>query len=477
MSVELALVLVLLASGGIGALWVLEKLPAGPPRPRYPRWVQFGHHAGFWGGRGSAFQVPYATRLRHLVVHGPTGSGKSYTLRQLVLQDTTGGFGCVLVDIKDTMCLEMAALLPKERVGDALLFDPTDTEFPPAFNPLAEVTPGERTIAAAEMLSALRRLFGEDGWGPRLEYILRFCLLTLLETPEATLLDIRRLLTDEEFRSWAVGQLDNFSVCEFWEQEWPSIAKGGSTANVASILNKLGVFSYPEVRNVLGQARRGLDIDAAVKNGAIVLVHLPQGVLGEDASSFLAALLVGRVQLAAQRRVRLPEHQRIPFFLFADEFQNYKTSAFDKLITEGRSMGVGVVAACQYAEQLDRPLRLALEKNCAYQLTCKYYQGVRQVEVFDLQAPEPQTGWPDYRRVTLLPLRPPARTHPAQLGVIRTQSRQRLGHPRADVEREIVERFKRRRTSSDGASGRKRTDQDQDHEQAGARGESYRPFE
>src|SRR5262249_30864980 len=149
------------------------------------------------------------------------------------------------------------------------------------------------------------------------------------------------------------------------------IGKGGSLANVQSLLNKLSVFAYPEVRNVVGQTRLGLDISAAMARGQIVLAHLPQGILGEDIAHFFGALLVGKVQLAAQRRVQLPPAERRPFYVFADEFQNYDTSAFDKLITEGRSMGVGLVVACQFREQLPSHLRLSVEKNCAYELLCR----------------------------------------------------------------------------------------------------------
>src|SRR3712207_8400787 len=69
---------------------------------------------------------------------------------------------------------------------------------------------------------------------------------------------------------------------------------------------------------------------------------------------------------------RPPRSTLFPYTtLFRSEFQNYDTSAFTKLITEGRSMGVGMVVACQFREQLPTELRLAVEKNCAYGLDRK----------------------------------------------------------------------------------------------------------
>ncbi len=382
--------------------------------------------------------IDRAARVRHLAVFGPTGSGKSTALTNIALQDAAAPSrpGILCIDIKDDFALSLLDHLPPERRADILLFDPSDTDYPPAFNPLADIAPQERTLATAELLGALKRL-SEDAWGPRLEHVLRHVLLTLVETPDATMLDIARLLTDERYRTWAVDHVSNFSVKVFWQQEYPAIVgKGNSLANVASLLNKLSVFSYPEVRNVVGQTNRGLDLDAALARGQIVLAHLPQGVLGEDIAHFFAALLVGKVQLAAQRRVQLAHAERTPFYVFADEFQTYDTSAFTKLITEGRSMGVGLVVACQFREQLPAALRLTVEKNCAYALQCHVADGRHRVEVLKLQEPTA----PDASTL-LTPLPPPHGRQAGQRTAVRQQSRAALARPRSVVEAAIAARL------------------------------------
>jgi energy-coupling factor transporter ATP-binding protein EcfA2 len=399
--------------------------------------VHLGAQRGFLGVAQPKI-VSRATRVRHVAIFGPTGSGKSTVLKNLMLQDAAAPNkpGLLCLDIKDDLVTNLCELLPAVRLGDVLLFDPADTAFPPAFNPLADVPAEQRTLAAGELVSSFHRLFAE-AWGPRLEHVLRAVILTLLEVPAATLLDISRLLTNADYRSWALSHVTNFSVRDFWEREYPSIiGKGGSLANVQSILNKLGIFAYPEVRNVLGQTTRGLDIAAAMHAGKLVLVNLPQGVLGEDAAFFLASLLMGRVQVASQRRVSLaPEHRRT-FYVFCDEFQNYTTSSFDKLITEGRSMGVGLVTACQFREQLPAELRLALEKNCAYGLFCRRSQGKHVIDVVNWQEPDA----PD--AVSLLrALPPPVRGTHGQLTAIRDQSRRQLAQPRTVVEQAIAARM------------------------------------
>jgi hypothetical protein len=390
-------------------------------------------------GATAPVAIPRESRVRHVAVFGPTGSGKSTALKNMVLQDAAaaGNPGILCIDIKDDLALSLTEQIPAHRRGDILLFDPSDREHPPAFNPLADVGK-DKTLVTAELLAAIKRLYG-DSWGPRLEHVLRHVLLTLVETPDATLLDISRILTDDEYRAYALSHVTNFSVLEFWSQEYGAIVgKGGSLANVAAILNKLSVFSYPEVRNVIGQPSRGLDFERAMAEGQIVMAHLPQGVLGEDISHFFAALLVGKVQLAAQRRVRLAHGARRPFYVFADEFQNYDTSAFTKLITEGRSMGVGMVVACQFREQLPTELRLAVEKNCAYGLFCARTDKRHTIEVVKFQEPQAYTTL-----VTALP--PAGNRNPGQGAEVRLQSRATLCQPRQAVEDAIAQRLRQQR--------------------------------
>lgn len=398
--------------------------------------LRLGRRQGSWFG--GWYDVPPGLQLLHLSVVGPTGSGKSTLVVNLVAQDAALNYrpGLLVIDLKDTLARDVAVRLPPFREDDVLLFDLADREHPPAFNPLAHVPEESRSLAASELVSAFKRLWG-DSWGPRIEHVLRNTALTLLETPEATLLDIARLLTDDGYRSWAVGHISNFSVRQFWEREFSSIVgTHGSVANVESILNKLSILAYPEIRNVLGQTSRGLDIGRAMNEGHIVLAHVPQGVLGEDAARFVASLLVAHVQLAAQRRVSVPSERRHPFFLFADECQNYDISSFQKLITEGRSMGVGVIAACQYEEQLSMELRQTIRHNCVLKLVCSAATGRHTVEVVYLQR-DPKPQYP-----LILDALPPAPLTTAEdMPLMRARSRTTLSRPRAAVEHDIRRRM------------------------------------
>lgn len=56
---------------------------------------------------------------------------------------------------------------------------------------------------------------------------------------------------------------------------------------------------------------------------------------------------------AALSRADNPADTRRPFFLYADEFQNFTTLAFATMLPELRKMGVGLILAHQYVHQLN----------------------------------------------------------------------------------------------------------------------------
>src|SRR4029077_13368159 len=93
----------------------------------------------------------------------------------------------------------------------------------------------------------------------------------------------------------------------------------------------------------------------------------------------------------------------------ADEAQNYSTEALIKGITEGRSMGLRILAAAQYAELFPATVRLAFAKNVAYQLTCQRVTNPQTgresyaIELIPMQQTDPETGKPPVWQLAALP--------------------------------------------------------------------------
>jgi hypothetical protein len=163
----------------------------------------------------------------------------------------------------------------------------------------------------------------------------------------------------------------------------------------------------------------------------ILLVSIPEGLLGEDTSAMLGAMMVARIQLAAMSRTG--RATKVPFYLYVDEFQNFVTSAFEKILTQARSFGLGLVVANQYEEQLYEQLSLALEKNAALKLSCYFDSGRHGLIYHELQ---------DQGAVAreVSPLAPPRGGHPDLPNLVKLDKREIYGRPREVVERAILRR-------------------------------------
>jgi energy-coupling factor transporter ATP-binding protein EcfA2 len=320
------------------------------------------------------YSVTGLERTKHLVCTGPTGAGKSTLLQNLILQDMEAGAGVCVIDPKDDLVDRLLGHVPSERVDDVILFDATDTERPLGLNPFAGVPAQQRSLAAAEILAVFRRYFS-DAWGARLEHILRNVVLALLEVPDATLADVPRLLLDPAYCQYVVSKVSNQAVREFFLVEYEQVLRRRSDA-IEPILNKVGPWLvYPELRNIIGQPTNSFDFRRVMDEGKLLFVRIPQGALGEDVSNLLGALIVAKVQLAAQSRVDVSPERRRRFYLYVDEFQNFATSSFAKVLTEARAFGLGLVCSNQYPEQLSRDLQLALTRNAATFVETVYRRG------------------------------------------------------------------------------------------------------
>jgi hypothetical protein len=261
-------------------------------------------------------------------------------------------FGFAVIDPHGDYAQNILKRIPQERASDVVYFNPADTDFPMGFNPLEIYDPKLKTHTSSELIGVIKRMF-EHSWGPRLEYILRYCLLALLDYPQATMLDITRMLTEKQFRADVLQYVTDPVVRNFWTIEFASWNDKFMTEAIAPILNKVGAFTAnPLVRNIIGQPKSSFNIRQIMDERKILIVNLSRGLVGEDNAALLGALLVTKVQMAAMSRADIGGEQRTPFYLYVDEFQNFATDSFATILSEARKYGLNLTVANQYTAQM-----------------------------------------------------------------------------------------------------------------------------
>ncbi len=311
----------------------------------------------------TTFGIKKVDRRRHVYVIGKTGVGKSTVIANMAINDMRNGEGMAVIDPHGDLCETLLDFVPSHRINDVIYLDPSDSKHPFHLNPLETLVDEHRELVASGIVSIFHKLY-EHSWGPRLEYILRNTLLTLLRVPHATLLGIPELLTNQEYRRKTVEKLDDPVLKSFWLNEFEAFSPQMKSEVVSPILNKVGQFlSSTTIRNIIGSPVSTIHLEDVMNKGKILLVNLSQGKLGEDSSALLGAMIITKLQLAAMNRVHVGEADRRDFYLYVDEFQNFATTSFIKILSEARKYRLNLTLANQYIGQVDEEVQKAIFGN------------------------------------------------------------------------------------------------------------------
>ncbi|HVX93117.1 MAG TPA: hypothetical protein VHA74_03320, partial [Candidatus Dojkabacteria bacterium] len=251
------------------------------------------------------------------------------------------------------------------RLKDVIYFDPGDTKHPIGFNLLELEDREQRDLVADGIVEVFKKQFGTS-WGPRLQYLLTNAVATALEAQGTTLLAVMRILMDKNYRKFILKQVKDPILIKFWEEEYTQMSQNPKLVSeaIAPIQNKVGRFiSSSVIRNIIGQVKSSFNLRDIMDNKKILLVNLAQGKLGEESSALLGGMLITRLQATAMGRVNIPIEDRNDFYLYVDEFQNFATDSFAKILSEARKFRLNLTMTNQYIDQIPLTVRQAIFGN------------------------------------------------------------------------------------------------------------------
>src|SRR3989344_4529242 len=313
--------------------------------------------------REAIFGIKEADRRRHVWTIGKTGTGKSTLIANMAIDDLKKGRGLAVIDPHGDLSDILLNYIPKSRINDVIYYNPADKDFPIVINPLEVKNKEEAELVVSGLMSIFTKIW-VNVWSARMEYILRNSLLTLSQVENTTLGDVITLLTDRAFRKKIVDAINDPALKRYWTDEYERMPEKFQQEAISAILNKVGQFvTSPLVRSIIGKPKSTIAIDEIMNEGKILIVNLSQGRLGEDNAALLGAMIITKVQLAAMHRVDVPEEQRRDFYLYVDEFQNFATGSFIKIMSEARKYRLNIMLANQYVAQIPEDVQKAILGN------------------------------------------------------------------------------------------------------------------
>ena len=309
------------------------------------------------------FGIRRSDRRRHLYSVGKSGSGKSKLLELLIYNDLVNGEGIAVLDPHGDLVDAILRYVPAHRVDDVVLFDPADTEFPIAFNPLEHVDDAYKMQVTIGFLDIFKKLFGGN-WTYRLEHVLRYTTLALLDSPNTTVLSILKMLTDKNYRQKIVSRIQDSVVKSFWVSEFAAWSEKFDAEAITPLLNKVGQFVATNmIRNIVGQSQTKFDIREIMDKKKILLIKVSKGLLGEENSSLIGSMIITKLYQAAMSRANQAEDKRTDFYFYVDEFQNFATDTFAEILSEARKYRLNLTIAHQYMGQLSDVVRKTVFGN------------------------------------------------------------------------------------------------------------------
>lgn len=309
------------------------------------------------------FGIKREDRRRHLYCVGKSGSGKSKLLELLIINDLQNGHGVAVLDPHGDLVDSILKFIPPERKDDVIVFDPADTDFPIAFNPLERVDDEYKMQLTIGIIDIFKKLFGAN-WSDRLEHVLRYTLLALLDSPNTSILSILKMLTDKNYRQKIVARINDNVVKSFWVSEFAAWSEKYDAEAITPLLNKVGQFVATNmIRNVVGQPEMKFDIRDVMDNKKILLMKVSKGLLGEENSSLIGSMIITKIYQAAMSRQNVAEDQRENFYFYVDEFQNFATDTFYEILSEARKYHLNLTIAHQYMGQLSDRIRQTVFGN------------------------------------------------------------------------------------------------------------------
>lgn len=306
--------------------------------------------------------LPFKDRFLHMLVLGPTGSGKtSQIIIPMINQDMQNlDYGVTVIEPKGDLA-ERVYAMANYYGREAVYFNPTHPDCP-YFNPLY----GDESEVIENMATTFKMLSASEKSNPFFdnmnENLIRNALKLLkrLKGNSATLVDLSTIVYNSQGQGKIMvnqfarvktntveeakenGDIASWFLSDYYNERSKTYEHcSGLRSQVSKITSNV------HLRRVLNppDGRNDVNFGDFIEEGKVLAISTAQGDL-RDLGRFLGYFIILNFQSAVFKRPG-NEDTRRPHFLYIDEFQTYSNPGFADMLTQGRSYRVASHLATQ----------------------------------------------------------------------------------------------------------------------------------
>jgi len=297
-------------------------------------------------------------RLKHIYILGKTGTGKTNLLKIMASQDVeVSGRGVTIIDPHGDLVDHVLRQIPEKRIPEVTLIDLARTDALPVINPLdidrKDVVTRDRTVQ--ELILLMRQRAFHQWTGPRFDEMMRLVLQTMLDEkyPESpSFVEVSKFLIDKGFQAGIKEIVQDKELKNRWDFQDTLLRDNETPGLIQYVISKFDDIARDStLRCVIGGSKSTINIEKIVQENGILLVRIPEAVIGKQASDLIGSLILLQLRTAIIRRREFGKQQNY-HFVYVDEFQNFANTDFHTIVAEARKFNIGFTLANQNLEQL-----------------------------------------------------------------------------------------------------------------------------
>jgi len=290
---------------------------------------------------------------KHSIVVGASGTGKSKFISSLIKKISESSQNKLKYKV---IVIDPHAAIEEDIGGlqDTSVIDfKTDESSVNLF-----ANSNEDIISTTESIMAIFKNIIADRYNSKLERVLRYSIHLLLHNEKFNLVNLRKLLTEIEYRNELLkksGDTISDNIIEFFRVDFNELKTKSYQEAISPIISFIDEM---QLLPAMGNTETAQDIKKEIEENFITIFSLDQMTLGLNITKTIAGFAMQQILQLVQAH-SFDEH----IILVIDEVAVIENPIINRFLSEARKYNLSLILAGQYFDQISENLQKSIFTN------------------------------------------------------------------------------------------------------------------